>query len=141
MLNSENGGVPLVATGSHTINMTQDAVAQLLSQLNNTNNVTANLDVPLAEVPLPELVPTFFHITSAVATELGRATLPATVRSRSTSCALSLEQQVEDIAAGIPLSNRIAVDRLTASRQKTLKDALKAVAIIPELVRSAMFAN
>ncbi|MAS12718.1 MAG: DNA polymerase III subunit epsilon [Nitratireductor sp.] len=52
-----------------------------------------------------------------------------------------LEQQVEDIAAGIPLSNRIAVDRLTASRQKTLKDALKAVAIIPELVRSAMFAN
>lgn len=52
-----------------------------------------------------------------------------------------LEQQVEDIAAGIPLSNRIAVDRLAPSRQKTLKDALKAVAIIPELVRSAMFAN
>ena len=52
-----------------------------------------------------------------------------------------LEQQVEDIAAGIPLSNHIAVDRLASGQQKTLKDALRTVAIIPELVRSAMFAN
>ncbi|MCR4268981.1 DUF294 nucleotidyltransferase-like domain-containing protein [Nitratireductor sp. ZSWI3] len=54
--------------------------------------------------------------------------------------ALVLEQQVADIAAGIPLSNRVAVDRLTSREQKTLKEALRSVSVIPELVRSTMFA-
>ncbi len=53
---------------------------------------------------------------------------------------LVLRQQVADIGAGIPLSNRIALDRLTGREQKTLKDALKSVAMIPELVRGTMFA-
>ncbi|EKF19704.1 DUF294 nucleotidyltransferase-like domain-containing protein [Nitratireductor pacificus] len=52
---------------------------------------------------------------------------------------LVLEQQVADIAVGIPLSNRIVVDRLAGRQQKTLKDALKSVALIPEMVRNAMF--
>nr|WP_261397763.1 MULTISPECIES: DUF294 nucleotidyltransferase-like domain-containing protein [Nitratireductor] len=54
---------------------------------------------------------------------------------------LVLEQQVDDIALGIPLSNNVAPERLTARQQKTLKDALKSVAIIPQLVRNAMFVN
>ncbi|WP_367714932.1 DUF294 nucleotidyltransferase-like domain-containing protein [Nitratireductor sp. GISD-1A_MAKvit] len=52
-----------------------------------------------------------------------------------------LEQQVEDIAAGIPLSNRIELDRLSSRQQNTLRDALKTVALIPELVRGAMFSS
>ncbi|WP_048647890.1 DUF294 nucleotidyltransferase-like domain-containing protein [Nitratireductor soli] len=54
--------------------------------------------------------------------------------------ALVLEQQVADVAAGIPLSNRIAIDRLTSRQQRTLKDALKSVGLIPEMIRNAMFA-
>lgn len=51
-----------------------------------------------------------------------------------------LDQQAADTAAGIVLSNRVDLGRLSRRRLTTLKDALKTVRIVPDLVRTIMFA-
>lgn len=52
-----------------------------------------------------------------------------------------LRQQVEDIAAGIPPSNKVDIGRLGRSRRNELRDALKSVNDVAPLVRDLIFAE
>lgn len=51
-----------------------------------------------------------------------------------------LGQQTHDIYAGIPASNRIAIDALTREQQAELKRLIKRLQSAPDLVRDLMFA-
>lgn len=55
--------------------------------------------------------------------------------------ALMLAQQSQDLHAGVPVSNRIALDRLTASQTDKLKAALRTVETIPSVFRALMGAQ
>ena len=48
-------------------------------------------------------------------------------------------QQVEDIAAGVPPSNAVAVKRLTRRDQERLRTALATVRHLDELTRDLLF--
>lgn len=52
-----------------------------------------------------------------------------------------LHQQVEDIAAGVRPSNRVDVRRLSHSRRRELRDALKSLRGIETMVRDMIFAK
>jgi DNA polymerase-3 subunit epsilon/CBS domain-containing protein len=52
-----------------------------------------------------------------------------------------LRQQIDDIAAGVPPSNKIEVRRLTHARRKELRDALKALKTIKPMTRDLIFAE
>lgn len=51
-----------------------------------------------------------------------------------------LGQQARDLREGIPVSNLVEVGALDHGRQGDLKDALKQIQIIPDLVRNLLFA-
>jgi DNA polymerase-3 subunit epsilon/CBS domain-containing protein len=50
-----------------------------------------------------------------------------------------LEQQARDLETGIAVSNAVRIDAMSRARQARLKSALKAVEIVPDLVRELMF--
>jgi CBS domain-containing protein len=50
-----------------------------------------------------------------------------------------LRQQSRDLLAGIPVSNRVEAGALTREEQAELRSALKAIQIVPDLVRDLMF--
>lgn len=50
-----------------------------------------------------------------------------------------LAQQSRDLLAGVPASNKVEIAALTSEEQAELKSALRAIQIVPELVRSLMF--
>jgi len=52
-----------------------------------------------------------------------------------------LRQQVEDIAAGVPPSNKVDVKRLSQGRRNELRDALKSLRGIETMVRDMIFAS
>ena len=52
---------------------------------------------------------------------------------------LMVAQQVEDIAAGIPPSNAVAIKRLTRRDQERLRGAFAAVRHLDELMRDLLF--
>jgi DNA polymerase-3 subunit epsilon/CBS domain-containing protein len=52
-----------------------------------------------------------------------------------------LRQQIDDIAAGVPPSNKIEVRRLMHARRKELRDALKALKTIKPMTRDLIFAE
>jgi CBS domain-containing protein len=51
---------------------------------------------------------------------------------------LILAQQIEDIAQGVPLSNSVAVSRLSRRDRDRLREALRAVEPIDELTRDLL---
>ena len=52
---------------------------------------------------------------------------------------LIVSQQVEDVAHGIPPSNAVSVNRLSAHDRDRLRAALEAVASVDELTRDVLF--
>jgi DNA polymerase-3 subunit epsilon/CBS domain-containing protein len=52
---------------------------------------------------------------------------------------LILDQQVADIAAGHPPSNKVEVKRLSRRDRERLQTALKAVQVVEELIRVMLF--
>ena len=50
-----------------------------------------------------------------------------------------LRQQSRDLLAGIPVSNLVETGKLTREEQAELRTALKAIQIVPDLVRDLMF--
>lgn len=51
---------------------------------------------------------------------------------------LMLAQQSRDLAAGLPVSNRVELSALTAGQTAELRAALRALATLPDMVRSMM---
>jgi CBS domain-containing protein len=52
---------------------------------------------------------------------------------------LMLQQQSRDLLAGIPVSNRVETGALSRDEQAELRSALKAIQIVPDLIRDLMF--
>jgi DNA polymerase-3 subunit epsilon/CBS domain-containing protein len=52
-----------------------------------------------------------------------------------------LRQQLEDIGAGVPPSNRVEVRRLSRPRRSELRDALKALRLVDGMTRELLFAK
>jgi DNA polymerase-3 subunit epsilon/CBS domain-containing protein len=52
-----------------------------------------------------------------------------------------LRQQVEDIGAGVPPSNKVDIRRLSPSRRNELRDALKSLRGVETMVRDMIFAK
>jgi CBS domain-containing protein len=50
-----------------------------------------------------------------------------------------LRQQSRDLLAGIPVSNRVGTAALSRDEQAELRSALKAIGVVPDLVRDLMF--
>ena len=69
----------------------------------------------------------------------GRADLEAYLGGHSLLVGLLLDQQIRDIFAGVPVSNRIDPAALTGRRQGELKDLLRQLRSAPDLVRDLMF--
>ena len=67
------------------------------------------------------------------------ADLEALERAQDDLLGLLVDQQVEDIAHGLPASNRVAVKRLSAGDRDRLRSALGAVRHIDELARELLF--
>jgi CBS domain-containing protein len=65
--------------------------------------------------------------------------LDALVEAQQVFIELALDQQIEDMARGIPPSNAVEVKRLSSRDRKRLRVALKAVAHLDELTRDLLF--
>jgi len=65
--------------------------------------------------------------------------LDALVEAHGVFLELIVAQQVEDAAHGLPLSNAIAIKRLSARRHDQLRAALRAAAHVDDLARDLLF--
>ena len=77
----------------------------------------------------------------AAAAALGRnqRDLEALARAQAVFLDLVLEQQLADVQAGLPPSNKVAVKRLTGEQRKSLREALGAVGHLDDLVHDLLF--
>jgi DNA polymerase-3 subunit epsilon/CBS domain-containing protein len=69
----------------------------------------------------------------------GEADLAAIMAAHKVVLAAILRQQIRDLHAGVPPSNRVEVARLTKREQKELRNALKVVPRLDDLVRDLLF--
>lgn len=65
--------------------------------------------------------------------------LDALIEAQGTFLDLTLKQQIADIAAGIPASNRVEVRRLSRRERAQLGEALKAVEPLQDVARDLLF--
>ncbi|PTE07944.1 DUF294 nucleotidyltransferase-like domain-containing protein [Mesorhizobium helmanticense] len=70
----------------------------------------------------------------------GERDIKAMLAGHAMLIGLLLGQQTHDIYAGIPASNRIAIDDLTREQQAELKSLIKRLQSVPDLMRDLMFA-
>ena len=77
----------------------------------------------------------------AAAAALGRnqRDLEALARAQAVFLDLILEQQLADVQAGLPPSNKVAVKRLTGEQRKSLREALGAVGHLDDLMHDLLF--
>jgi CBS domain-containing protein len=61
------------------------------------------------------------------------------IEAHGTVLKAMLAQQSRDLLAGIPVSNRVEVGALSRDDQAELKAALKAIQVVPDLLRTLMF--
>jgi DNA polymerase-3 subunit epsilon/CBS domain-containing protein len=69
----------------------------------------------------------------------GQADLAALCAAHETVLASILVQQIRDIHAGIPPSNRVEIGRATRRKKNELREALRTISILDTLVRDLMF--
>ncbi len=80
------------------------------------------------------------RIAALRAMQLGAdADLEGLLRAQDTMLDLLVDQQVDDIAHGLPPSNKVAVKRLSSGERERLRAALGAVRHIDELARVLLF--
>jgi DNA polymerase-3 subunit epsilon/CBS domain-containing protein len=79
------------------------------------------------------------RLAAAAALGRGREDLDALARAQGLFLDLILEQQVADMQAGVPPSNKVAVKRLTREQRRLLQDALGAVGHLDTLTRDLLF--
>jgi CBS domain-containing protein len=82
---------------------------------------------------------TLARLTAAAALGRGQQDLEALTRAQGLFLDLILEQQIADIQAGLPPSNKVAVKRLSREQRKDLRDALGAVRHLDVLTRDLLF--
>lgn len=70
----------------------------------------------------------------------GDSDMQAILRAHEVILSLMLRQQSRDLASGVPVSNHVELATLDREQQRALKDALKRIQIIPDLVRDLLFA-
>jgi DNA polymerase-3 subunit epsilon/CBS domain-containing protein len=79
------------------------------------------------------------RLAAAAALGRGRHDLEALGRAQALLLDLIVEQQVADVQAGLPPSNKVAVRRLTREQRKALRDALSSVRHLGALTRDLLF--
>ncbi len=79
------------------------------------------------------------RLAAAAALGRGQHDLDALARAQALFLDLIVEQQVADVQAGFPPSNKVAVRRLSRERRKALREALGAVRYLDALTRDLLF--
>jgi CBS domain-containing protein len=79
------------------------------------------------------------RLAAAAALGRGQHDLEALARAQGLFLALILDQQVADVQAGLPPSNKVAVKRLTHGQRQRLREALGAVRHLDTLTRDLLF--
>jgi len=79
------------------------------------------------------------RLAAAAALGRGQHDLDALARAQGLFLDLILDQQIADVRAGLPLSNKIAVKRLTRAQRGALREALGAVRHLDGLTRDLLF--
>jgi DNA polymerase-3 subunit epsilon/CBS domain-containing protein len=80
------------------------------------------------------------RLEALMALDLGaEADLLRAMRAHGLCVRLLLDQQSRDLLAGIGVSNRVEIAELSRPDQEALREALKFMQIVPDLVRSLMF--
>lgn len=79
------------------------------------------------------------RLAAAAALGRGKQDLEALARAQGLFLALILDQQVADVHAGLPPSNKVALKRLTRERRKALRDGLGVVRHLDALTHDLLF--
>ena len=79
------------------------------------------------------------RLSAIAALGRGEANLTEMARAQTVFLDLILRQQLADIDAGLPPSNKVAVKRLSAAERDGLKDALAAVRHLDQFTRDLLF--
>jgi DNA polymerase-3 subunit epsilon/CBS domain-containing protein len=79
------------------------------------------------------------RLVAAAALGRGRDELDALARAQGVFLDLILDQQIADLQAGLPPSNKVAVKRLTREQRRDLREALGAVRHLDTLTRDLLF--
>jgi DNA polymerase-3 subunit epsilon/CBS domain-containing protein len=79
------------------------------------------------------------RLAAAAALDRGQEDLNALASAQGLFLELILDQQVTDIHAGLPPTNKVTVKRLTRDQQKKLREALAAARNLDTLARDLLF--
>jgi CBS domain-containing protein len=79
------------------------------------------------------------RLAAAAALGRGQQDLDALARAQALFLALILDQQIADVQAGLPPSNKVAVRRLSRVQRRDLAAALSAVSHLDSLTRDLLF--
>jgi CBS domain-containing protein len=79
------------------------------------------------------------RLAAAAALGRGRHDLEALARAQRLFLDLILDQQIADVQAGLPPSNKIAIKRLTREQRSDLRESLGAVRHLDTLTRDLLF--
>ena len=79
------------------------------------------------------------RLAAAAALGRGQQDLDALARAQALFLDLILDQQIADVQAGLPPSNKVAVRRLSRVQRRDLAAALSAVSHLDSLTRDLLF--